>query len=215
MGRIINNIGMGAYNTYKYAAESAGKIAREIKLKGQMASNKSQIRDLYEDIGKNVYEKYLLKEKIDIDADFATDCSMIDVLAGEIEEMRMEILSLKELKQCPKCNYEIGLDYHYCPNCGYEQDLTEEAMKNDGPATIETTDNIDKTLKKKNNSNNEHTNKENNESKKNNMNKEGYRDKSNDENKVDYEDSNIDEDYDITEDDTINENDIENEEDDE
>ncbi len=155
MGNIINNISKGALNTYKYAAESAGKIAREIKLKAQMANNKSQIKELYEDIGKNVYEKYLLKENIDIDSDFACDCSMIDVLAGEIEEMRMEILSLKELKQCPNCNYEIELDYHYCPNCGCEQDLTEEDMKNDGPATIETTDNIDKTLKRKDNSNNE------------------------------------------------------------
>ena len=155
MRNIINNISKGALNTYKYATESAGKIAREIKLKAQMANNKSQIKELYEDIGKNVYEKYLLKENIDIDSDFACDCSMIDVLAGEIEEMRMEILSLKELKQCPNCNYEIELDYHYCPNCGCEQDLTEEDMKNDGPATIETTDNIDKTLKRKDNSNNE------------------------------------------------------------
>ena len=153
MEKIIDNIKKGAYNTYKYAAESAGKIAREIKLKTQMANNKLQIKDLYEDIGKNVYEKYLLKEKIDIDSDFTTDCSMIDILAGEIEEIRKEILSLKELKQCPECNYEIGIDYHYCPNCGCEQDLDKKDMKNDGPATIETTDNIDKTLKRKNNFN--------------------------------------------------------------
>ena len=57
MGKLISNISKGAYNTYKYAAESAGKIAREIKLKAQMADNKSQIKELYQDIGKNVYEK--------------------------------------------------------------------------------------------------------------------------------------------------------------
>ena len=155
MGKLISNISKGAYNTYKYAAESAGKIAREIKLKAQMADNKSQIKELYQDIGKNVYEKYLLKEKIDIDSDFATDCSMIDILAGEIEEIRMEILSLKQLKQCPKCNYEIELDYHYCPNCGTEQELSKEDKENDGPATLETTDNIDRTLKRKTNNNSE------------------------------------------------------------
>ncbi len=155
MGKLISNISKGAYNTYKYAAESAGKIAREIKLKAQMADNKSQIKELYQDIGKNVYEKYLLKEKIDIDSDFATDCSMIDILAGEIEEIRMEILSLKQLKQCPKCNYEIELDYHYCPNCGTEQELSKEDKENDGPATLETTDNIDRTLKRKQNNNSE------------------------------------------------------------
>ena len=155
MGKLISNISKGAYNTYKYAAESAGKIAREIKLKAQMADNKSQIKELYQDIGKNVYEKYLLKEKIDIDSDFATDCSMIDILADEIEEIRMEILSLKQLKQCPKCNYEIELDYHYCPNCGTEQELSKEDKENDGPATLETTDNIDRTLKRKQNNNSE------------------------------------------------------------
>ena len=43
MEKIIDNIKKGAYNTYKYATESAGKIAREIKLKTQMANNKLQI----------------------------------------------------------------------------------------------------------------------------------------------------------------------------
>ncbi len=148
MEKVINKIGKTAARTYQYAAKTAGKIAREIKLKSQMADDKDQIKSLYEEIGKSVYEKYLSNEEIDVEADIRTSCSMIDVLSDEIEQLREEILDLKDLKQCKNCYYEIESDFHYCPNCGCEQNLSEENMKNDGPATIETTDEEDSILKK-------------------------------------------------------------------
>ena len=121
MGKLISNISKGAYNTYKYAAESAGKIAREIKLKAQMADDKAKVRNLYEEIGKKIYEKHLLDEKVDLEIDLDGDISMLDILSDEIENIRMEILNLKKLKQCQKCFYEIDSSFNYCPNCGYEQ----------------------------------------------------------------------------------------------
>lgn len=146
MENMIDKIGKKARQTYRNAAEATGRIAKEIKLKSQMADCKAQIRDLYEKIGKNVYEKYVLKEKLDVDTNFKNDCDMIDILANEVEDIRLELLSLKDLKQCPKCHYEIELDFHFCPNCGEEQHLPEKAKQNDGPATLETTDEEDKIL---------------------------------------------------------------------
>ncbi len=92
---------------------------------------------------------------------------MIDILADENEDIRMELLKLKDLKQCPKCHYEIYYDFHYCPNCGYVQDEpnnkdsnshndenkkdvnneVKTEVQNDGPATIVTTDGEDNVLK--------------------------------------------------------------------
>lgn len=130
MEKVINKISKKAIQTYRQAAETTGNFAHKIRLKAVMADNKSQIDELYEEIGKKVYEKYILKEKIDIDKDFLKECSIISILSDEIEEIRMEILSLRDLKQCKNCHCEIELDFNYCPNCGKNQDEVEYDTEN-------------------------------------------------------------------------------------
>ena len=150
MEKIIYKISKKAVDTYHAASKQAGKVAKEIKLKTKMAENKGKIQELYEDIGKTVYEKYVLKEEINIERDLFNNCAIIDNLANENENIRMKLLKLKDLKQCPKCNYEIYYDFKYCPNCGYvqnEQNGSETWEANDGPATILTTDSKDAKLK--------------------------------------------------------------------
>ena len=118
----MNKIGEKAIQTYYHAAEKTGKIAREIKLKANMAENKSKVKELYEEIGKEIYQQYVLKEDLEMKKPMIEqNCSMIAILADEIEEYRMELLKLKDLKQCENCHYEIDVDFHYCPNCGCEQ----------------------------------------------------------------------------------------------
>ncbi len=143
----MEKISQTAMNMYQSAVKATGKIAREIKLKAKMSEDKRKIQEIYEDIGKTIYEKYLLKEEINAEADLLNPCSRIDCLADEVEELRMELLKLKDLKQCPECHYEIYYDFHYCPNCGYIQEEANRKEANDGPATIVTTDEEDKNLK--------------------------------------------------------------------
>ncbi len=101
----FDKLGKQASRTYKYTTEKTSKIAREAKLRMQMNEHKGQIEELYEKIGKRMYENHISTDEIDVD----------------IEEERKEILTLKEKKQCPNCFCEIELDYNYCPNCGDEQ----------------------------------------------------------------------------------------------
>ena len=147
MENIMDKISRTAVDTYHSAVKATGKLAREIRLKTQMSENKRKIQEIYEDIGKTIYEKYLLKEEINPEADLLNPCSRIDTLADEIDAFRMELLKLKDLKQCPECHYEIYYDFHYCPNCGYIQEQLKEAKQNEGSATIVTTDEEDKSLK--------------------------------------------------------------------
>ena len=51
-----------ASETYKGAAEKTGKIAKEAKLKLKISDNKSKINDIYEEIGKKVYQKHASNE---------------------------------------------------------------------------------------------------------------------------------------------------------
>ena len=90
----------------------------------KITENKGKIKDLYEELGRKVYENNVREESIDIDEFINDDCSKIDVLSKEIEDARKEILVLNNKKMCKKCFAEIEKDSTFCPKCGEKQ--TEE-----------------------------------------------------------------------------------------
>ncbi len=118
-----------ATNTYKYTQEKTSKITKIAKLKSLMNEDKQKIDDLYNEIGKEVYENHVREEKVDIVSKIEEICKEIDVYADEIELTRMELLKLKDLKQCKKCSYEMELDFRFCPNCGELQDNQNNKIK--------------------------------------------------------------------------------------
>ena len=117
----------------KKTSETTGKIARETKLKMKINENKGKIEDIYEEIGKKVYEKHIREENIDIKADLAEECSKLDALSKEIEDARLEILKLNQKKLCSKCSAEIEAGAVFCPKCGEKQTekptVKEEALE--------------------------------------------------------------------------------------
>ncbi len=122
-------------------SETTGKIARETKLKMKINENKGKITDIYEEIGKKVYEKHVREENIDIKADLEEDCKKLDELSKEIEEARIEILKLNQKKLCSKCSAEIENGALFCPKCGEKQEQEptkkEEALEKLEEANIE------------------------------------------------------------------------------
>ena len=119
----FDKLGKQASKTYQYTAKKTSKLAKEAKLKMQMNEHKSQIEDLYTQIGKKLYEHHVNDKTLDIDIDAILEeyCIQIDELCDRIEDERKELLTLKDKKQCPNCFCEIELDCNYCPNCGNEQ----------------------------------------------------------------------------------------------
>ena len=141
---IFEKIGDAANKTYKYTAEKTTKIAKETKLKMQINEYKSDIKDLYIEIGENVYEKYEKNEELD-KSDLQAKCEMIDELSNKIVECKDEILKIKERRQCKNCYEEIDLFANYCPNCGAEQEkiVVEENIQNEETTNAETEINIE------------------------------------------------------------------------
>lgn len=122
---------MGFFNDLgKKTSEATSKITKETKLKLKMNENKGKISDLYEEIGKKVYEKHVMEEDIKIKEELQEECEKIDSLSKEIEEARQEILKLNKKRQCHKCFAEIEKDAQFCPKCGVKQEqeieVTEE-----------------------------------------------------------------------------------------
>ena len=116
---------MGFFNDLgKKTTETTSKIARETKLKMKITENKGKIKDLYEELGRKIYENHVREENINISELINDDCSKIDSLSKEIEDARKEILVLNNKKMCKKCFAEIEKDSIFCPKCGEKQ--TEE-----------------------------------------------------------------------------------------
>lgn len=122
----FNKIGDFANKTYKSASQKTGEIAKEAKIKMKMNENKSKITDLYEEIGKIVYQKHTNNEEIKGDLD--AYCSQIDEISKEQEKLQEEILTIKNKRICENCYAEIELNVKYCPHCGFEQ--PEEQIEN-------------------------------------------------------------------------------------
>ena len=120
-----------ASETYKGAAEKTGKIAKEAKLKMKINENKSKINNLYEEIGKKVYQKHIAEEINNIKDEIQEECEKIDILSAEIDSYHDEILNLSDIKTCVNCKETINKEYKFCPKCGTEQpeENNEEAKE--------------------------------------------------------------------------------------
>lgn len=122
----FDKLGKKATEAYKVTADKTGKIAKETKLKLKMSELKSTIEDIYEDIGKKVYEKHVKKEEISKE-DVLEECNKIDEISNDIEKIRKECLQLKDKKQCTSCYKEIDKTMKFCPECGAKQEEVDEA----------------------------------------------------------------------------------------
>ena len=119
-----------ASETYKGAAEKTGKIAKEAKLKIKINEAKSKINDIYEEIGKKVYQKHTSNEECCIKEELEEECAKIDELSAEIEGYHKEILALSNVKACVSCGDHMAKEAKFCPKCGTEQpEIKEEPAK--------------------------------------------------------------------------------------
>lgn len=159
----FDKIGKKASEAYKITADKTGKIAKEAKLKLKMGDLKSQVSEIYEEIGKKVYERHVRGEQIDIEKDLEEQCTKIDVLSAEIDSLLKECMDLKDKKQCQKCFKEIDKNMNFCPECGAKQetdpareveilnrlekvDIVSEPVDEENQDDSESKDNLEKTV---------------------------------------------------------------------
>lgn len=139
----FDKLGKKASEAYKVTADKTGKLAKEAKLRMKMGELKSEINNIYEEIGKKVYENHVKEEKNDISNELEEQCTKIDCLSDEIDSILKQCLELKDKKQCTNCYTEIEKDVKFCPHCGAKQEeIKEETIKE--AEVIEKTENEEK-----------------------------------------------------------------------
>ena len=117
----FEKLGKKASETFNNAGEKANKIAGETKLKFKINDNKSKIKDIYQEIGKIVYQKFALDGNLEIKDDISEQLTKITELTDEIEKYEKQILELGNMKQCVNCKNKIDKNAKFCPSCGTEQ----------------------------------------------------------------------------------------------
>ena len=121
----FEKLGKKASDTFNSAAEITNKIASETKIKFKINDCKSKIKDLYLDIGKIVYQKFVLDGNLEVKEDIEEQLSKISEYTNQIEEYEKQILELANLKQCENCKNKIEKSAKFCPECGTEQPVEE------------------------------------------------------------------------------------------
>ena len=164
----FDKLGKKASEAYKITADKTGKLAKEAKIRLKISELKSQINEIYEEIGKNVYQNHVNKETINLKEKIEEDCTRIDIISAEIEAKLKECLELRDRKQCPNCYTEMDKDVKFCPECGAKQEI-EEAKEVEIIDNVEVQDTVKEDNDKTENSNQENSNQENSNQENNNQ----------------------------------------------
>lgn len=127
----------------KEAVNKAKDLTDVIKLKTQLAGEKSKLNETFQMIGRQYYETYKGKE-----ADEAFQSAFLSVEASKkrISALEAEICNMEGCRTCPECGAKLNQEDSFCGKCGTkmpekpdasmeensfvrEKDLVKEAAK--------------------------------------------------------------------------------------
>ena len=122
---ILDNVGKIVTDTYKSATKASSKLIEESKLKFLISDNEAQMKEIYQNIGKEYCTAHFNSESFD-EAIFENDFEELKRMQQENEQAKEKILNLKGYKKCVKCNKDIKEEYAFCQHCGERQPEKEE-----------------------------------------------------------------------------------------
>lgn len=130
----FDKLGKKASKTYQVTKEKAVNLSEELKLKSKISDIKEKIDNLYNEIGKTVYNE--MKDGKDVSKEeVASKCEEISNLNDEIQKIESEILALKKVRKCVNCGEELELQDLFCSKCGAKQPELEKVEVKEEPTT--------------------------------------------------------------------------------
>ena len=122
----FDNFGKVVTDTYKSATKASGKLIEEGKIRLMIMDNESQMKEIFETIGKEYCESYFRGELID-NAKFENEYEELKRMQLENDQGRERLLELKKMRKCEGCQREINAENAFCQYCGTRQpEIVEE-----------------------------------------------------------------------------------------
>ena len=106
----------GAVKAADRAGKKAGEMAQATRLNLQIFDRTTECEVLYKEIGKVIYD---IHQGAETDEDvIERKLAQLDVVQGEISELRDELGALKTVCTCARCGRQCSRDDAYCAGCG-------------------------------------------------------------------------------------------------
>lgn len=119
----------------KKAAKHTSNAITSTKLSYSINEAKGHITDIYAEIGKTVYEKYLNGGAVD--SEFTSEFEKISTLMNDIEELQAKKAELKNMVHCDNCDTINPSSSEYCSKCGAKLNSCDDEIIEDDDDTEE------------------------------------------------------------------------------
>ncbi len=107
--------------------EEVQKMNEVRQLNGKINEAHKQIRNLYSEMGKKLYDHY----KEEALAGFEAEIHAISDKFVRIEELKEQIRQVKGVVLCPCCHMEVSATERFCSNCGNKMPEVFEIVDDD------------------------------------------------------------------------------------
>ena len=120
----------GAVKLTKNVIDKTNNVVNQTKLKFAISETENKIEDIYAEIGKVVYEKYV--DTNEACCDFVAEkCGKIDALKEEAADLKEQLAQLKETVKCSACGAYNSAEDVYCSKCGAKLYNVEDDFEED------------------------------------------------------------------------------------
>ena len=110
----FEKLGETLTNASNSVAQKTQNFAEVNNLNKAVSSNQTAIQNMYVEIGRLYYEAH----KEDADAEYASQCQIINDAFVNINSLQEQIRVIKGIAVCPNCGAEVANDSAFCAKCG-------------------------------------------------------------------------------------------------
>ncbi len=106
---------------FKKLTEKPGELLEINRLNKQINAEEEKVQEAFLTMGKSVFESQGKGEPIP--PELADLCEKIKTARAKIEDLRVQVLKLRDRKLCPQCGTELELAQPFCSKCGAKQEM--------------------------------------------------------------------------------------------
>lgn len=116
----FENIGKKVSEAAQAAAKKSSELVEVTKLNSSINLEEDKIGKIHEQIGKIMYDKFTAGEEIFPEVNEL--CAEIRVRGETVNELKLKILEVKNLRICDQCGTELERNIAFCSKCGAKQE---------------------------------------------------------------------------------------------